>query len=104
MNGLNMREFFFHAMTGREGITDTAMKTATSGYIQRRMIKIAEDIQIQYDHTVRNNNQSIIQFNYGGSGLDPSKIMITPDRMGGANGGCAFVDVKRIAERLNGKG
>lgn len=102
VNGLNMREFFFHAMTGREGITDTAMKTATSGYIQRRMIKIAEDIQIQYDHTVRNNNQSIIQFNYGGSGLDPSKIMITPDRMGGGNGGCAFVDVKRIAERLNG--
>ena len=96
VHGLNPKEFFFHAMTGREGVTDTAMKTATSGYIQRRMIKIAEDIQITYDQTVRNNNQSIIQFHYGGMGLDPSKIMISPKK-----DACAFVDAKRLAERLN---
>lgn len=69
--GLSAREFYFHAMTGREGITDTAMKTATSGYIQRRMIKLAEDIQIKYDGTVRNSNGNIIQFCYGDNNLDP---------------------------------
>jgi len=96
VHGLNPKEFFFHAMTGREGITDTAMKTATSGYIQRRMIKIAEDIQVQYDMTIRNNNQSIIQFHYGGMGLDPSKIMISPKK-----DACKFTDALRVAERLN---
>lgn len=97
VRGLNMREFFFHAMTGREGITDTAMKTATSGYIQRRMIKIAEDIQIHYDGTVRNNNGSVIQFFYGNHGLDPSKVMI-PDRQSAS---CPFIQVDRIAQALN---
>jgi DNA-directed RNA polymerase II subunit RPB1 len=70
LRGLSPREFYLHSMTGREGITDTAMKTATSGYIQRRMIKIAEDIQIKYDGTVRNSQNAIIQFMYG---IDPSK-------------------------------
>lgn len=98
VRGLNMREFFFHAMTGREGITDTAMKTATSGYIQRRMIKIAEDIQIQYDGTVRNNNGSVVQFFYGDYGLDPSRIMINQNEAK-----CPFTDVTRIAQQLNEK-
>ena len=53
-HGLNPREFFFHAMTGREGITDTGMKTATTGYIQRKMVKVAEDFNVKYDGTVRN--------------------------------------------------
>ena len=97
VRGLNMREFFFHAMTGREGITDTAMKTATSGYIQRRMIKIAEDIQVQYDGTVRNNNGSVVQFFYGDYGLDPSRIMIDNSN----EPKCPFTDVARIAQQLN---
>lgn len=92
--GLSPREFFFHAMTGREGITDTAMKTATSGYIQRRMIKIAEDIQIKYDGTVRNGTDSIIQFCYGEHNMDPSQMVIKDNE----NMPC---DVSRIAERIN---
>lgn len=94
VHGLNMREFFFHSMTGREGVTDTAMKTATSGYIQRRMIKIAEDIKVNYDGTVRNSSGNIIQFHYGGTGLDPSKTM-------GADSACPFINVKRLVHKLN---
>jgi len=75
IDGLNPREFFFHAMTGRQGITDTAMKTATSGYIQRRMIKIAEDIQVKYDGTVRNFAGKVIQFGYGENFLNPIHTM-----------------------------
>ena len=47
--GLKPHEFYFHAMGGREGIIDTAVKTSETGYIQRRLIKALEDIKINYD-------------------------------------------------------
>ena len=78
--GLSPREFYLHSMTGREGITDTAMKTATSGYIQRRMIKVAEDTSITYDGCVRNNGNNIIQFAYGNNYLNPSYTTIVKDK------------------------
>ena len=60
IHGLNPREFWFHSMTGREGVTDTAMKTATSGYIQRRITKLSEDLLVNYDSTIRNSTKDII--------------------------------------------
>ena len=69
IKGLNPQEFFFHAKAGREGIIDTAIKTAKSGYIQRRLIKSLEDIKAEYDGTVRNSKREIIQFIYGEDGL-----------------------------------
>ena len=81
IHGLNPYEFWFHSLTGREGITDTAMKTATSGYIQRRIIKLSEDIQIKYDGTVRNSNNNIIQFQYGDDNLDGAKTINSPSRI-----------------------
>ena len=94
IHGLNPFEFWFHSLTGREGITDTAMKTATSGYIQRRIIKLSEDIQIKYDSTVRNSNNNIIQFQYGDDNLDGSKTIIL-------NGKPQICDMKRIINYLN---
>jgi DNA-directed RNA polymerase II subunit RPB1 len=70
LKGLDPHEFWFHSVSGREGITDTAMKTATSGYIQRRMVKVAEDVQIKYDGTVRNALNNIIQYTYSNSNYD----------------------------------
>lgn len=52
--GLTPSEFFFHAMGGREGLIDTAVKTAETGYIQRRLIKAMESVMVKYDGTVRN--------------------------------------------------
>jgi len=46
-------EFFFHTMGGREGLVDTAVKTAETGYMQRRLMKALEDLSVQYDNTVR---------------------------------------------------
>lgn len=66
-------EFFFHAMGGREGLVDTAVRTSTSGYMQRRLINALQDIKVEYDRTVRNAAGSIIQFQYGEDGADPSK-------------------------------
>jgi DNA-directed RNA polymerase II subunit RPB1 len=70
MEGLNPQEFFFHAMGGREGLIDTAVKTAETGYIQRRLVKAMEDVRVHYDATVRNSLGDIIQFVYGEDGMD----------------------------------
>lgn len=69
LNGLTPSEFFFHAMGGREGLIDTAVKTAETGYIQRRLIKALEDVMVKYDGTVRTSKEQVIQFLYGEDGL-----------------------------------
>ena len=71
LHGLKPQEFFFHAMSGREGIIDTACKTSDTGYIQRRLCKSMESHCVMYDGTVRNSLNEVIQFLYGGDGLDP---------------------------------
>ena len=53
-SGLTPTEFFFHTMGGREGLVDTAVKTAETGYMQRRLVKSLEDLVQHYDGTVRN--------------------------------------------------
>lgn len=67
--GLTPSEFYFHAMGGREGLIDTAVKTAETGYIQRRLIKAMESLMVNYDGTVRNAVGQLIQLRYGEDGL-----------------------------------
>jgi len=74
LEGLNPMEFFFAAMAGREGLIDTAVKTANSGYLQRCFVKAMEDLKSAHDYTIRDNNNQIIEFMYGGDGFDPVKI------------------------------
>ena len=74
LRGLTPTEFFFHAMAGREGLIDTAVKTAETGYIQRRLVKALEDVMCKYDGTVRNSLGDIVQFVYGEDGLDGAHI------------------------------
>ncbi|HJJ75436.1 MAG TPA: hypothetical protein O0W86_06605, partial [Methanocorpusculum sp.] len=81
--------FFFHAIGGREGLVDTAVRTSQSGYLQRRMINALQDLKVAYDGTVRSTGGKIIQFVYGEDGTDPAKS---------ASG--QPVDVKGIAESV----
>ncbi|KAJ7447345.1 RNA polymerase II largest subunit [Mycena galericulata] len=74
LRGLTPQEFFFHAMAGREGLIDTAIKTAETGYIQRRLVKALEDVMVCYDGTVRNSLGDLIQFVYGEDGMDGAFI------------------------------
>ena len=94
LKGLSPEEFWFHAMSGREGLTDTAMKTAHSGYTMRRMVKLAEDLKIEYDGTVRNAAGTIIQFAYGGDHLCGTRTVQVQGRV-------TFCDVRHIANQLN---
>ena len=63
-----------HAMGGRVGLIDTAVKTSTTGYIQRRLIKALEDLKVEYDMTIRTNKNKIVQFQYGDDGFDTTKV------------------------------
>jgi DNA-directed RNA polymerase I subunit RPA1 len=71
LTGLRPQEYYHHCMAGREGLVDTAVKTSRSGYLQRCLVKHLEDLQVAYDHTVRNSDGRIIQFLYGEDGIDP---------------------------------
>jgi DNA-directed RNA polymerase III subunit RPC1 len=70
-NGLLPTEFLFHAISGREGLVDTAVKTAETGYMSRRLMKSLEDLSTQYDNTVRTSSGSVVQFQFGADNLDP---------------------------------
>jgi DNA-directed RNA polymerase II subunit RPB1 len=74
INGLSPQELFFHAMGGRVGLIDTAVKTSTTGYIQRRIIKGLEDLMVNYDMTIRTNKSKIVQFAYGEDGIDTVRV------------------------------
>lgn len=74
INGLTPQEVFFHAMGGRIGLIDTAVKTSTTGYIQRRLIKGLEDLMVSYDMTIRTNKNKIVQFSYGDDNIDTVKV------------------------------
>jgi DNA-directed RNA polymerase II subunit RPB1 len=74
INGLSPQELFMHAMGGRIGLIDTAVKTSTTGYIQRRLIKALEDLKVEYDMTIRTNKNKIVQFQYGDDGIDTTKV------------------------------
>ncbi|KAL3274960.1 hypothetical protein HHI36_019736 [Cryptolaemus montrouzieri] len=91
--GLTPTEFFFHTMGGREGLVDTAVKTAETGYMQRRLVKSLEDLVVHYDGSVRNAEGDIIQFNYGCDGLDPTYM----------EGKDCPVDFDRVLEHVKAK-
>jgi len=74
ISGIQPTEFFFHAMGGREGLIDTAVKTSETGYIQRRLVKLLEDIHVAEDRSVRDINNCIVQFTYGEDSIDAIEI------------------------------
>ncbi len=73
LGGLNPDEFFFTAITGRDSLMDTALRTPKSGYLYRRLANALQDIRVEYDGTVRDSNSQVIQFLYGDDGIDVSK-------------------------------
>ncbi len=86
--GLSPHEFFFGAMTGRDSLMDTALRTPKSGYLYRRLANAMQDLKVEYDNTVRDAFRRIIQYKYGEDGIDVSK----------SEGG--VINVKRIIEEI----
>ena len=74
ISGQTPQEFFFHAMGGREGLIDTAVKTSQTGYVQRKLVKATEDLTVNYDYSVRSSSGTIVQFTYGNDGMDACHV------------------------------
>jgi DNA-directed RNA polymerase subunit A' len=72
-DGLSPQDFFFASITGRDSLMDTALRTPKSGYLYRRLANATQDLRVEYDYTVRDSNNKIIQFEYGEDGIDVSK-------------------------------
>ena len=111
IDGLSPQEFFFHAMSGREGLIDTAVKTADTGYIQRQLVKAMEDLNVQYDGSVRDSRMNVVQFHYGEDGINSTKIEIASLGLGklssteildtyGMKGSAAAESLKEFAEAV----
>jgi DNA-directed RNA polymerase subunit A' len=90
-NGLNPVEFFFHAMTGRDSLMDTALRTPKSGYLYRRLANALQDLKVEYDGTVRDASKTIVQFAYGDDKIDVSRS---------ENG---TIDVKKLIDEVTKK-
>ena len=90
--GLEPKEFFFHAMGGREGLVDTAVRTSKSGYLQRRLINALSELEAQYDGTVRDTSDTIVQFEFGEDGTSPVEVSSAEDG--------SPVDVETIADQV----
>jgi DNA-directed RNA polymerase subunit A' len=89
--GLTPAEFFFGAITGRDSLMDTALRTPKSGYLYRRLANAMQDLKVEYDGTVRDSGGKIVQFAYGEDGIDVSKS---------ENG---KINVKQIIEEITGE-
>jgi DNA-directed RNA polymerase subunit A' len=74
IRGLRPDEFFFGAVTGRDSLMDTALRTPKSGYLYRRLANALQDLRVEYDGTVRDSNNNVVQFIYGNDGLDVSRL------------------------------
>lgn len=73
--GLNPKEFFFHSMSGRQGVIDTSQSTSVSGYNSRRMTKLMENIKVGYDGSVNDTEGRRYQYYYNDLGYDPCKLI-----------------------------
>jgi DNA-directed RNA polymerase subunit A' len=89
--GMSPTEYFFGAMTGRDGLMDTALRTPKSGYLYRRLASALQDMRVEYDSTVRDAEKNIIQFKYGDDGIDVSK----------SDGGS--INIKKIIAQIKNK-
>ena len=87
-DGITPFEFFFDAINSRESLMDKSLKTRHSGYMERRLVGALQDLKVEYDGTVRDSANRIVQFSPGEDGLDPSKI----EKVG--------IDVRTIADKL----
>ena len=92
--GLSPQEFFFLSSGGRDGLIDSAVKTALCGYISRRILKLAEDIKISYAQTMINSRGNVIEFVYGDNNISPYEIIKT-------NQGMQYADIDHIVDKLN---
>ncbi len=100
LSGLTPAELFFHQAGGREGLTDTAIKTAETGAMHHRVVKALEDVKIYEDGSARNAFGVIFQYVYGEDGFDAAMLETVNTKTGPFT---SFINTKRLAGRINAR-
>lgn len=98
--GLTPEGLFFLQAGGREGLLDTALKTADTGSMQRRMVKAFENIIIGHDGSIRNTIGTLFSPMYN-SGYDVAELMAVSDVLSGNV--ASFIDIASTITKLNMK-
>lgn len=96
--GMNPDEFLANSQSSRVAMADTALKTATSGFTQKKLTKAQENLSVKYDGTVRNHNNNIYQFNYG-AGFTASDMTFSSNKCGMKTR--SFINLKELVEKTN---
>jgi len=81
IKGLRPDEFFFQSITGRDGMMDTGLRTPKSGYLYRRLASAFQDIRAEYDGTIRDGGNNIVQFKYADDGIDVAKMHLEDGKL-----------------------
>jgi DNA-directed RNA polymerase subunit A' len=71
LDGMTAKQYFYHAMGGRQGEVDTGVSTKVSGYLYRRLANALKDLVAAPDGTVRTASNSLVQYQYGEDGIFP---------------------------------
>ena len=100
LTGLRPCELFFHQSGGREGLTDTAIKTADTGAMHHRVVKALEDVKIYKDGSARNAFGVIFQYSYGEDGFGAGMLERVSTKEGSFT---SFINTKRLAARINAR-
>lgn len=99
--GMSPQNLFLHHAGGREGLMDTALKTAETGAMHHKIVKALENVKVAHDGSVRNTTGTIFQFKYGEDGYDGAELLKVSSR--GYTDLASFVDIKSLAAKLNVK-
>lgn len=101
MKGLRPSELVFHFMASRLGLIDTAIKTADTGSISHRFIRVLEDYSLNYDGTVSGAHNNIISINYGDGFSHERLLQVKCPRR--SDKIYDFIDIDNTIDSLNEK-
>jgi DNA-directed RNA polymerase subunit A' len=98
LTGLTPSEMYFLAETSREGVANTALTTADTGAMHHRLVKVMEDVKVEYDGSVRNARGTIYQFSYY-DGYDVGELVYSKAKNTGKV--TSFINLQEAANRIN---
>jgi len=71
--GLNILEYFISSRGARKGLADTALRTADSGYLTRRLVDVSQDVIIRQDDCGTHNGLEVCEIAEGKEIIEPFK-------------------------------
>ena len=74
--GLNILEYFISSRGARKGLADTALRTADSGYLTRRLVDVSQDVIVRQDDCGTTEGLEVFEIKSGNESIEPLKERI----------------------------